>query len=190
MSMRTAMRVPCWVLLLGLLLAPAWAAVGRASPIDAASAELVASLDVDPGACLGRGRLVLALTKRHRLLLCDSDRVQHAYLLRSGRNGVGKMREGDRKTPLGRYGLGAPRPSETYHLFIPVDYPTPAQRAQGFTGFAIGLHGPARDRREMLSAKGKIGNWTQGCLAVDTKAEIEHIADWLGSHPGADIVIE
>lgn len=133
---------------------------------------------------------MLALTKRHRLLLCDSDRVQHAYLLRSGRNGVGKMREGDRKTPLGRYGLGAPRPSETYHLFIPVDYPTPAQRAQGFTGFAIGLHGPARDRREMLSAKGKIGNWTQGCLAVDTKAEIEHIADWLGSHPGADIVIE
>ncbi len=139
---------------------------------------------------MGRGRLVLALTKNQALLLCDSDRMHRAYQLRIGRNGVGKMREGDLKTPLGRYGLGVPRSSETYHIFIPIAYPTPDQRAQGFTGFAVGLHGPAKDPREMLSAKGKVGNWTRGCLAVDTREEIEFIAQWLKSPVQTDIVIE
>jgi murein L,D-transpeptidase YafK len=99
---------------------------------------------------------------------------------RSGRGGVGKTREGDGKTPIGTYGLGDPRPSNRYGTFIPIEYPTDEQKHQGFTGSAVGVHGPGR----WVKWLGRLVNtfdWSDGCVGVATDGEIERIATWVRS---------
>src|SRR4051812_49740628 len=95
-------------------------------------------------ACRGLGAAVVVRTSEHALLLCEGD-AQHArYSVSLGAGGVGKRREGDERTPLGAYALGAPRASKSYGTFVPVGYPTTEQSRLGFTGGAIGIHGPPR----------------------------------------------
>lgn len=88
-------------------------------------------------------RIVVDL-RNHSLALCDKDAVVETFGVRLGRGGIGKIREGDGKTPVGTYALGQPRPSNRYGTFIPIGYPTEEQRRRGYTGSAVGVHGPAR----------------------------------------------
>ena len=95
-------------------------------------------------------------------------------------SGVGKRKEGDNRTPLGRYGLGPPRASRSFHIFVPVQYPTPEQARLGFTGGAIGIHGPPRGwttlaELAMLVAR----DWTAGCIALATDTDIDAVAAWV-----------
>ncbi len=59
-----------------------------------------------------------------------------------GRGGLEKSVQGDRKTPMGTYSIGAPRPSKRFFIFIPIGYPSEKQRVNGFTGGDVGVHGP------------------------------------------------
>ena len=98
-------------------------------------------------------------------------------------SGVDKRRAGDNRTPLGSYPLGAPRAARWFHRFIPVAYPTAAQQRAGVSGGAIGIHRPPRGletaaRLALLIAS----NWTAGCIAVATDAEIERIVAWVEAH--------
>jgi murein L,D-transpeptidase YafK len=105
----------------------------------------------------------------------DTVGVYSVYL---GRGGVGKRREGDGKVPLGRYKLGVPRASEKYGTFIPIGYPTDVQRKKGYTGSAVGIHGPPRAFKWL----GAILRWfdtTEGCVGLATDEEIERIAAWI-----------
>ena len=91
--------------------------------------------------------------------------------------------------PLGRYALHKPRASASYGLFIPIGYPTPEQRAQGFTGGAIGIHGPGRGLR-WLGALNNFLDTTDGCVGVATDPEMAAIAEWTARNRAASIVIE
>jgi len=139
----------------------------------------------EPGAaCPERGdALVVAGTT---LIACQAGKAVAAYPVALGRAGVGKTRAGDGKTPRGRYPLGAARTSARYHRFIPIGYPTPAQRRRGLTGSAIGIHGPPRALRNVGSILAAVG-WTQGCVAVATDPQIDEIAAWVAAHPSAFI---
>src|SRR5262249_47822529 len=98
-----------------------------------------------------------------------------------GRGGTGKRVKGDRKTPLGTYALGQPRPSARFGVFIPVSYPTAEQRSQGFTGGEIGIHGPLRQ----FDAAGKVNtfvDWTDGCIALGTIEEVMKVATFVRKH--------
>ncbi len=88
------------------------------------------------------------------------------------------MLEGDGKTPLGTYGLGAPRPSQDYGMFIPVEYPTRGQRSQGYTGGSVGVHGPPRSVRWLGSLVNTFDS-SDGCIGVATDDEIERISAWV-----------
>ena len=112
----------------------------------------------------------------HALELCQNGRSVVTHKVALGAGGVGKRRMGDGKTPLGLYGLGTPRPSQNFGTFVPVGYPTPAQQKQGFTGYAVGIHGPPRGLGGVLSTT---VDWTAGCIAVGTDAEIEAISAWI-----------
>lgn len=121
---------------------------------------------------------VLVQVAANRLSLCDHGRIVAQYRAAMGRGGAGKTRMNDRKTPLGEYPLGAPRPSRAgFHTFIPVLYPTDDQRLEGYTGGAVGIHGPKRGFKPY--GRGKIINWTQGCVAVGSDQEIVDIAKWI-----------
>ena len=100
-----------------------------------------------------------------------------------GRSGIGKKREGDHRTPVGRYTLGKPRTSARFHVFIPVGYPTVEQKTAGFSGGDVGIHGPTRLFR-WAGRLNTLFGWTDGCVAVGSDEEIDRIANWVNeNHP-------
>jgi L,D-peptidoglycan transpeptidase YkuD (ErfK/YbiS/YcfS/YnhG family) len=127
-------------------------------------------------------------TDAHRLSLCASGASIETFSVRLGRNGVGKAREGDGKTPYGRYPLADPRASTAYGTFIPIGYPTDAQHREGYTGSAVGVHGP---HRRMLWA-GQLVNvfdTTDGCIGIATDAEMTRLAAWVRRTRVVEIVL-
>ncbi|HXT95214.1 MAG TPA: L,D-transpeptidase family protein [Polyangia bacterium] len=131
-----------------------------------------------PSACRPGETAVVVELQAHRLTLCAGGRVEGELDVALGTGGVGKRVAGDDRTPVGVYGLGAPRASRHYHLFVPVEYPTPAQRRLGFTGGAIGIHGPPRGY-EWVTRRAPTKDWTAGCIALATDAQIELLATWI-----------
>jgi murein L,D-transpeptidase YafK len=129
-------------------------------------------------------------TRAHQLHLCAAGKIERTFAVALGTRGVGKQREGDNRTPLGHYGLGPPRASQSFHIFVPVQYPTPAQARLGFTGGAIGIHGPPRGWS--LAALGALvaQDWTAGCIAVATDADIDAVAAWIREHEVKDVRLE
>ncbi|MGH9888996.1 MAG: L,D-transpeptidase family protein, partial [bacterium] len=115
----------------------------------------------------------------HTLSLCEGGRAEETFRVALGTGGVGKRRQGDAKVPLGAYPLGTPRGSALFGTFILVGYPTPAQRREGFTGGDVGVHGPPRASRTGPSEVNTSTDWTLGCIAVGSDAEIERIARWV-----------
>jgi len=144
--------------------------------------------ETDPTSCVETGAYLDVDTASHRLYLCEAQVTTHTFDVRLGFGGIGKTKEGDQKTPLGNYPLGAPRASEKYGTFIPIGYPTAAQHAEGFTGSAVGVHGP--DRR--LTWLGAATNWldtTDGCIGLATDEQMSSIATWIGAHAPKTITI-
>jgi len=112
------------------------------------------------------------------LALCENGTSHGTFSVRVGKHGTGKRREGDENTPLGRYGLGDPRPSRSYGTFVPVAYPTTDQRRQEFTGGAVRVHGPDR-RLRWLGRFVNVFDTTDGCIGVATDTEMHELAQWL-----------
>jgi murein L,D-transpeptidase YafK len=137
---------------------------------------LFAALFTHP--CRDAETAVVVRATERTLVLCDGGRSLGRYPVALGTAGVGKQRTGDNKTPLGRYPLGRPRPSASFDTFVPVGYPTPAQQRLGFSGSAIGIHGPPRGLAGRPAAVAP-GDWTAGCIALRTDAEIRTIAAWI-----------
>lgn len=139
-----------------------------------------------PEPCADKGTALYVDATQRMLWLCESGSAREAMPVALGRGGLDKRVEGDAKVPLGEYPLGSPRPSKAYHRFIPVGYPTPGQRRRGFTGGAIGVHGPPRAYNGPESTN---IDWTLGCIAVGTDAEIERLAGWLRTTRARRIII-
>ena len=110
--------------------------------------------------------------------LCEGGRSVEELRIGIGRGGLDKQGHGDNKTPVGEYALGAPRPSERFYVFIPVEYPTAEQRRLGFSGGDIGIHGPVTWIR-WLPGGATWFNRTRGCIEVSSVADIERVAAWV-----------
>lgn len=145
------------------------------------------SAEVSP--CQGSASYLHVDTDGHRLWLCDGATAERSYDIRLGKGGLGKTREGDGKVPLGTYGLGKPRPSAEYGTFIPIKYPTSEQRALGYTGSAVGVHGPNRDLR-WLGGLINVFDTTDGCVGLATDEETGAIAAWVTNKNAAIIELK
>jgi len=133
---------------------------------------------------------VVVDTGRHELTLCEAQgTAARTFSVRLGHEGVGKSREGDGKTPLGDYPLGPAVRSEAYGLFLPIGYPTPAQRRAGLTGSAIGVHGPARGAR-WAGPLVNLFDTTDGCVGIATDDEMTVIAEFVRQRGVREIHIE
>ena len=139
--------------------------------------------------CPAASAVVLVETGQRRLWTCENGRATADYAVALGSGGVGKTRQGDAKVPLGDYALGTPRGSSQFHKFIPIGYPTAEQRRQGYTGSAVGVHGPARGWENLPSAANTAVDWTLGCIAVGSDDEIRRIAAWVNTRRVTRIVI-
>lgn len=141
-------------------------------------AALGATEPEGPCARLPDGVVVDAASRR--LHLCRGGRPDATYRVNLGKAGVGKRKQGDKKTPLGRYRLSPPRASSSgFTWFVPVGYPTAEQRELGYTGGAIGIHGPPDWMPQAVIDFAFDTPWTEGCIMVRTKAQIEAIRAWL-----------
>lgn len=128
--------------------------------------------------CVGRTREILYLASIDSLIGCLSQKVEWANRAMIGSNGLGKRKTGDRKTPVGTYWLGYPRKSLQFGIFIPVGYPNKSDIARGYTGSAIGIHGPIRPFM-CLPAKSIEKDWTAGCLAFARDTQIIDVSNWV-----------
>jgi L,D-peptidoglycan transpeptidase YkuD (ErfK/YbiS/YcfS/YnhG family) len=140
--------------------------------------------------CGSRGTSLFVVTGQHRLWQCEAGRTVGEFAVALGTGGVAKRRQGDAKVPLGEYALGVPRGSASFHTFIPVGYPTAAQRRLGYTGGDVGVHGPARGFQHLPSSANTSVDWTLGCIAVGSDEEIDRIAKWVRERRVTRIVLE
>ena len=102
-----------------------------------------------------------------------------------------KQREGDGRTPEGRYTLDWRNPNSAFHRSIHVSYPNEADRAAAARrgedpGGMIMLHGQ-RNGLGWLSRLTQRFDWTEGCIALRND-DMDHV--WDNVPNGTPIVIQ
>ncbi len=119
-------------------------------------------------------RIVVHKAER-RLVLFRGETELTGYDIALGRNPRGhKQREGDGRTPEGRYRIDWRNPQSRYHLSLHISYPEAADRAQAAErgddpGGMIMIHG-LPNGLGTLGASGLLRDWTEGCIAVTNEA--------------------
>lgn len=125
------------------------------------------------------------------LRLYEGEAVLREFRIALGAEPVGdKRREGDNRTPEGRYTLDLRNPDSDFFLSIRISYPSPsdaaAARAQGVDpGGQIMIHGQPNVPRYSPGFYART-DWTNGCIAVSNLAMIDI---WLMTRPGTPIEI-
>ncbi len=127
-------------------------------------------------------------TTKRILNICKHGTVIKTFKVALGYKGVGKKQAGDNKTPIGLYGLAHPRKSNQFKVFIPILYPTSRQRAAGYTGRDVGIHGPTQSS-SFFSWLNNLPSSTRGCIAVGKNNYIEYVANWVKANPGTKVLI-
>ena len=127
-------------------------------------------------------------TSKHILHICQQGRVIKSFKVALGYKGIGKKKAGDNKTPLGLYSLASPRKSREFKTFIPIHYPTSKQRAAGYTGRDVGIHGPTQSSI-LVNWLNHLPSATHGCVALANNNYIDYVARWVKTNPGAKILI-
>ena len=102
-----------------------------------------------------------------------------------------KEREGDERTPEGRYAIDARNPNSSFHLSLRISYPDAQDRARAAKagvdpGGLIMIHG-LPNGLGWFGPLHRLFDWTDGCIAV-TNAEMDQI--WQSVALGTPVVIE
>ncbi|HEY3706243.1 MAG TPA: L,D-transpeptidase family protein [Terracidiphilus sp.] len=122
---------------------------------------------------------VLILKKEHVLELLSGGKVIRTYKVALGSGGLApKEREGDGRTPEGRYVIDSRNERSAYHKALHVSYPNADDRRRSAKlgaspGGAIMIHG-LPNGKGWIGGGHRIYDWTLGCIAV-TDDEIEAI---------------
>jgi murein L,D-transpeptidase YafK len=123
---------------------------------------------------------LLVVEKRRRQLIAYSQgRVLRTYRVSLGTVPVGpKIRQGDGRTPEGRYVIDRHNPRSGFHRALRVAYPSAAEsgraRAGGYDpGGDIMVHG-LKNGLGWVGRAHRFVDWTVGCVAV-TNPEIEEL---------------
>jgi murein L,D-transpeptidase YafK len=120
---------------------------------------------------------VLVLKGERKLLLMKGDEVLKTYSVSLGGSPVGpKVRQGDSKTPEGKYVLDRHNAKSQYHRSIHISYPNAEDVARAKKlgvppGGDVFVHGQPHD---FSGTSQQLGDWTDGCIAV-TNAEMDEI---------------
>jgi murein L,D-transpeptidase YafK len=111
--------------------------------------------------------------------LMAGEKVIKTYKVALGNQPVGaKERQGDGKTPEGKYLINWKNPKSQFHLSLHISYPNAADRARAKKlgvnpGGDIFIHGVGKTFG-WLGAQHRLSDWTLGCIAV-TNEEIEEV---------------
>lgn len=138
-----------------------------------------------------RANRILIEKSERKLSLLRDDAILKTYHIGLGGDPIGpKSREGDSRTPEGRYKIDFKNDASRFHLSLRVSYPDANDRASAAAaglspGSDIMIHGMPNGMG-WIGAAHKAYDWTDGCIAV-TNAEIEEI--WSLVETGTSIEI-
>jgi len=124
---------------------------------------------------------ILILKKDHVLELLAGGKVMRTYKVALGTGGLApKEREGDGRTPEGRYIIDSRTAESHYHKALHISYPNAEDRKRAAKlgvapGGAIMIHG-LPNGKGYIGAAHRLFDWTLGCIAV-TDEEIDEIWD-------------
>lgn len=132
---------------------------------------------------------VVVDASRYRVFVFENvggtPRLVEDFYTTLGRNGIEKLREGDRKTPLGAYHVtslipGAKLPDLYGRGALPINYPNEWDRRSGRTGHGIWLHGVPAD------TYARAPRASDGCIAL-ANPDFERLAGLV--RPGVTPVV-
>jgi murein L,D-transpeptidase YafK len=121
---------------------------------------------------------VVVEKENRKLYLMKNGEAFRTFDIALGVEPIGdKEREGDQKTPEGRYSLDERNPDSDFFLAIRISYPSSADRAyardQGYDpGGAIMIHGQP-NAPNYSTAYYRTQDWTNGCIAVSNSDMID-----------------
>ncbi len=123
-------------------------------------------------------RVLVEKTKRKLTLFRGDKELKHYFVALGGQPVGAKERQGDQKTPEGKYVIDFRNSKSQFHLSLHVSYPDAQDRARARKrgvdpGGAIMIHGIGKEYG-WLGAAHRKSDWTLGCIAV-TNEEIEEI---------------
>lgn len=194
------------------LLAAALACAAAPAPAPPAPAPPQPAVEppVAPPPCARIVRIEIEKSERLMRAVCERGAVVEMTAA-LGRRPLGpKTRAGDFRTPEGTYRVAAPPAESPFHLFILIDYPSPADARVAFEEGLISAEEleaivAARERGELppqdTALGGGIGihgegarwqgwvarlDWTNGCVAL-TDTEVDFVA--ARALPGTPVVI-
>jgi murein L,D-transpeptidase YafK len=120
-----------------------------------------------------RADRIVVYKGRREMLLLRGESILRNYSVVLGREPVGrKEREGDGRTPEGRYVIDWRNPKSRFYLSLHISYPNEIDRARAAElgidpGGDIMIHG-------LKDGMPRDQDWTQGCIAV-TDREMDEI---------------
>ena len=123
---------------------------------------------------------VIVIKSQHKMTLLAHGVPIKVYQVALGTGGLDpKQREGDNKTPEGKYILDAKNTNSRFHIAFHISYPNAVDKArakaQGVApGGDIMIHGVEK-KYEYLGALQHNYDWTEGCIAL-TNPEIQEFA--------------
>lgn len=126
-----------------------------------------------------RADMILVEKAARRLTLLREGRAIATYPVSLGFTPIGdKQREGDGRTPEGRYQVEWKNPNSVAHLSLKVSYPNERDRAEAQTagvepGGDIMIHGLMNGFSWVGALHRKV-DWTQGCVGL-TNSEMAEI---------------
>jgi murein L,D-transpeptidase YafK len=141
---------------------------------------------------IGKADLIKVSKSQRQLLLLRDSKIIASYKISLGRNPLGhKQKEGDMRTPEGRYIIDWRNPKSGYFLSLHISYPNEADVAKASQagvapGGMIMIHGQPNAYASAAAVLQGF-DWTYGCIAV-TNAEMKQI--WDAVPDGTSIVIE
>jgi murein L,D-transpeptidase YafK len=125
-------------------------------------------------AVLQKADRVLVLKNERRLILMNKGAILRSYKVALGRQPVGrKIRQGDGRTPEGKYILDNRNGRSRFYRSIHISYPNcgdiaNAKKRGVNPGEGIMIHGLPRGFEDLADVHTK-RNWTRGCIAVSNR---------------------
>ena len=140
---------------------------------------------------IGKADLVIVKKSERQMTIFSDGKPIKTYHIAMGESPkLHKVKEGDERTPEGRYILDYKKPDSAFYRSIHISYPNQADilsaNARGVNpGSLIMIHG--QNPESSLSQKERQRyNWTNGCIAVTNK-EMDEL--WQAIDPGTPIEI-
>lgn len=148
-------------------------------------------LPVLASSSIGKVDLVVVSKSDANMVLMRDGKVLKQYRIAMGDLPSGhKLKEGDQRTPQGRYILDYKKPDSAYYKSIHISYPNEEDKLRAKAlgirpGGMIMIHGQ-NPRSPLPPEQAQQYNWTDGCIAI-TNAEMDEV--WKAVDEGTPIEI-